>query len=334
MLWLQVAAVRRQMAISDPERYWLAGLLEGEGTFVAGPPSRRGAPALALVMTDADVVQRVARMWDRALVAIRPRQPHHKTAYASRVRGATAAIWMRGVRRLLGARRQHQIDRALAAHSGKLRWRRPAGACTTRSCARPAAIRGLCLHHYKLWWKASRRGRVSMYAPVDAAVPIEDAEMAPLCANEPLWTAWLAGLLEGEGTFAITRGYPVIRVQMCDLDVLERAAAIMRIARISPKDVERNREHGWSPAFQIALGGARAAEWMCVLRPLMGERRTTEIDRALGAYHPIRLTQVPRWCVIPGCERTHRSRGLCHTHYMKWHRDRRLGRKPRIIPLR
>jgi hypothetical protein len=74
--------------------------------------------------------------------------------------------------------------------------------------------------------------------------------------------------------------------------------------------------------------------WMRTLRPHMGQRRTRAIDLALAAYRPIRLAQAPRYCVIPGCERPHRGRGLCHKHYMKWDRDRKAGRKPRITPLR
>jgi hypothetical protein len=54
------------------ELYWLAGLLEGEGSFVKGPPSRPNCPIVQLAMTDGDVVERAARLlgrgvtpWDR-----------------------------------------------------------------------------------------------------------------------------------------------------------------------------------------------------------------------------------------------------------------------------
>ena len=43
--------------------YWLAGLLEGEGSFMRGPPSRPNMPAIAIQMTDEDVIQRVAQLW-------------------------------------------------------------------------------------------------------------------------------------------------------------------------------------------------------------------------------------------------------------------------------
>ena len=34
------------------ELHWLAGLLEGEGTFMTGPPSSPGLPVIAVNMTD------------------------------------------------------------------------------------------------------------------------------------------------------------------------------------------------------------------------------------------------------------------------------------------
>lgn len=328
--------VSHGVALSDLDRYWLAGLLEGEGTFMAGPPSRPRQPVVALVMTDLDVVQRTARLWDRAVVVVRPRSARHKVAYATRVRGAAADAWMRGLYPLLGARRRKQVDAALAAPVAALRWRRPAARCATPLCDRRGAVRGLCRHHYKLWWKISKRGRTSCYEPIDAGPPIgrsgPDEVTAP--AREPLWIAWLAGLLEGEGTFTSTATYPVISMQMCDLEVVQRAATILSIERVSRKDVERNRERGWSPAFYVAIGGARAAEWMRELRPAMGQRRASQIDHALAQYRPIRLTEAPPHCVVADCREPHRGRGLCHKHYMKWDRDRKAGGIPRITPLR
>jgi hypothetical protein len=70
------------------------------------------------------------------------------------------------------------------------------------------------------------------------------------------------------------------------------------------------------------------------LRPFMGIRRTAAIDAALAAYHPIRLIDPPERCVVDGCDDPHRSRGLCHRHYMSWMRDVAKGRTPRVTPLR
>jgi hypothetical protein len=146
--------------------------------------------------------------------------------------------------------------------------------------------------------------------------------------------AWIAGLLEGEGSFIANRGaqlsYPVIKVEMCEREVIERGAQLLdtRVWVVPP------RTQGWRPTYVAQIGGHRAAEWMRALRPYMGLRRTAAIDVALSAYHPIRLIAAPLVCIVQGCERTHRARGLCNTHYMSWSRDRARGRTPRITPLR
>lgn len=332
---VQACADTDHVEITDVECYWLAGLLEGEGTFQIGPPSRPHSAAIAVQMTDADVIRRVSAMWDRAVVEIQPRDPRHKVSWVTRVRGASAAAWMHALRPLMGTRRRLQIDQALSDQKAGLRWRRPIGVCSVVTCGRAGAIRGLCLRHYKLWWKAKKHGRRSPYVPTDPVAPIvPSGSESPPDPSDGRWIAWLAGLLEGEGTFTSKSTYPVISTQMCDRDVIERVASLLGISRVRLKDDLRNRQHGWSPSWYIAVCGGRAAEWMRTLRGSMGARRAAEIDKALGSYRPIRLTGAPVRCVVPSCDRPHRSRGLCHTHYMKWDRDLKAGRRQRITPLR
>ena len=147
--------------------------------------------------------------------------------------------------------------------------------------------------------------------------------------------AWVAGLLEGEGSFTLSRdsanSYPVVSLEMVDRDVIERAARVLGAARIQRVEPDRPE---WSVTYRAAVAGKLAAEWMRKLRPLMGHRRRLAIDAALAAYQPIRLVDPPRTCVVPGCSAPHRGRGLCHKHYMTWSRDRLTGRSPRVMPLR
>jgi len=146
--------------------------------------------------------------------------------------------------------------------------------------------------------------------------------------------AWIAGLLEGEGSFIANQSarfsYPVIKVEMCEQEVIARAAHLLdtRVWVVPPGT------EGWRTTYVAQIAGHRAAEWMRTLRPYMGLRRTAAIDAALSAYHPVRLIEPPLVCVVEGCERSHRARGLCNTHYMSWSRDRAKGRRPRITPLR
>jgi hypothetical protein len=95
---------------------WLAGLLEGEGSFMAGPPSSPRMPVISVNMTDHDVVARVGTMLGRKPFEITPRDPRWRTSYQVRVTGSRAVHWMTLLRPLMGARRQGQIDHALACY--------------------------------------------------------------------------------------------------------------------------------------------------------------------------------------------------------------------------
>ena len=148
-------------------------------------------------MTDRDVVVRVAELFNRAVVATRPRQNHHKVPYLTVIKGAPAARMMRALAPLMSPRRRGQIERALGNHHPKRRHRRAAEDLTTDGS--------------DLSWQR---------ADTDAGL------------------AWLAGILEGEGSFLSAKldgyTYPRVQMTMCDRSVLERAMALMPGSRISP----------------------------------------------------------------------------------------------------
>lgn len=113
---------------------------------------------------------------------------------------------------------------------------------------------------------------------------------------------------------------------MCDRDVVERAAALLGTSSIS-ESRKREDERGWRPTHRCAVSGHRAAVLMRALQPLMGQRRQRQIEAALRVYRPIRLVAAPAVCIVSDCDRPHESRGLCHKHYMAWHRARRDGKQ-------
>ncbi len=112
-----VATVRELPPISGPDLCWLAGLIEGEGTFLAGPPSSPRSPAVQLSMVDRDIVERAGELLGAAVTVVPSRREGWKTAYCVRVRGARAVPWMQRLRPLMGTRRQAQIDRAIASYA-------------------------------------------------------------------------------------------------------------------------------------------------------------------------------------------------------------------------
>lgn len=107
---------------------------------------------------------------------------------------------------------------------------------------------------------------------------------------------WLAGLLEGEGTFDLHRGrYPRIRVGMSDRDVVGRAAHLMgsRIRMSIPLD-------GSKTMFHAELSGERAAAIMQALLPYMGARRSSKIGEILGGFQTRDRKGLVRGARIPG----------------------------------
>ena len=92
---------------------------------------------------------------------------------------------------------------------------------------------------------------------------------------------WLAGLLEGEGSFDAHRGrYPRIRLAMTDRDVVGRAASLMDTKiRLSLHPAPA------SATWHSEVSGPRAAEIMRAILPHMGSRRSGRIADVLGVSH-------------------------------------------------
>jgi hypothetical protein len=100
----------------------------------------------------------------------------------------------------------------------------------------------------------------------------------------PKWTdletAWLAGLLEGEGCFSLHpgRGKRVYaRVSMCstDRDIVTRACTYMN-TRLYAANYRRRPSH-YKDKFQTYCVGVKAIEVMNRILPYMGERRSARI---------------------------------------------------------
>src|SRR5690606_12530806 len=91
---------------------------------------------------------------------------------------------------------------------------------------------------------------------------------------------WLAGLLEGEGSFDAHRGkYPRVRVGMTDRDVVGRAASLLGAnVRLSLKPAPMK------ATWQAEVSGEKAAAVMREILPFMGARRSGKSAAILGAY--------------------------------------------------
>jgi hypothetical protein len=93
-------------------------------------------------------------------------------------------------------------------------------------------------------------------------------------------TAWLAGLLEGEGTFfRVKKGHSVgIHLGMCDEDTVRCAAGIMDCKVW----YDRNRSHKNGKGYWVAyLGSQKAMDVMNRVLPFMHSRRSARIRELL-----------------------------------------------------
>lgn len=99
--------------------------------------------------------------------------------------------------------------------------------------------------------------------------------------------AWLAGYLEGEGSFLkrvrrATTGWsepPKITVEAVDRDVIERAANLMQCRVLFFKLSEKNPK--WHDTYRAFVTNKKAVEIMRLILPLMGKRRAAKIKEIL-----------------------------------------------------
>ena len=121
--YIQVAqAVKsedRLIATQDRNIYWLAGILEAEGSFLAGFPSRPNQPRIQVTTTDEDVVGWIASWLGVNYIVLKHRNDSHvskKQAFFACVTAGPAVTIMRQLYALLGKRRQEQVRQALASY--------------------------------------------------------------------------------------------------------------------------------------------------------------------------------------------------------------------------
>lgn len=127
--------------------------------------------------------------------------------------------------------------------------------------------------------------------------------------------AWLAGLLEGEGSFFMLTShvggkayrYPRIAVNMTDRDIIERVAALLcgSVYDIPATSIRP----GMKLQYRAQASGSNAAEWMVRLKPWLGARRAAKIDELLAEYGAIEPTNVRR---ARACSQSQKARWALH----------------------
>jgi hypothetical protein len=266
---------------------WLAGLLEAEGTFLRPTPSTPNCPVVACRMTDRDVVERVAACFGTKVHSID--RGRYRTEYASVIKGGRAVKLMADLKPLMGDRRRRAIERAMLAYVSphhKLSFelaeeirRHFDGGESIAALARTYGVRPQTV-------RPLLRGELYSSAPSLPwrGVPPELPLLSPPPELTQVEFHWLAGWLEGEGSFmAPTPSDPQrvrISAQAKDHDVVSEAS---RLCRVTPSYdySKRARSRGWSPTWRLLMRGRRAALFMERLSPILGARRKRQIASAL-----------------------------------------------------
>lgn len=101
------------------ELYWLAGLLEGEGSFLKGSPSQPNRCAISIATTDKDVAEKVENIFTTKKIFIPnagKKVSHYKDVYLIRVTGGRAVKLMTALCSLMSERRKSQINQAIESY--------------------------------------------------------------------------------------------------------------------------------------------------------------------------------------------------------------------------
>src|SRR6476469_4068134 len=109
--------------MTDYEFFWLVGLLEGEGSFSARPPSAPNLVRISLHMTDVDIVAKVAQLWGQSYHQVqkaRSEKMGWKPSFQVLLRGKAAVDLMKRMQPHMGQRRQEQTRRALDSYNPNL----------------------------------------------------------------------------------------------------------------------------------------------------------------------------------------------------------------------
>ena len=98
---------------------------------------------------------------------------------------------------------------------------------------------------------------------------------------------WIAGLLEGEGCFSISRNTPAIIVGMTDEDVVKSVCDTWGSTLRGPKRMKGSRKDVWV----TSIHGSNAVGWMQTLFKLLGRRRQTRIREILNVWRKAPVSQ-------------------------------------------
>lgn len=286
--------IRHVRGMDVRDVHWLAGLLEGEGYFGLVKNRDRWVAHLSLSMTDEDVVARAADLIGVSVGRTAARRVGWRATYRVAAKGSRALEIMRLVHPLCGERRTTRIDDVLARHEQ----RTPPSKLTVedvrqirRRLASGAETQTALADAFGVTRRVIRLVRDGIRREEPGRRPIGPFEVEGVADQRLLNLAWLAGLLEGEGSFMLpppsAPRSPLVVLQMTDRDVVERAASLIGVSCYAMP--LRNPNH--RPVFMARARGLRAVSVMTAITDQMGQRRSERIAEAVASYCPQKPSQ-------------------------------------------
>lgn len=138
--------------------------------------------------------------------------------------------------------------------------------------------------------------------------------------------AWLAGLLEGEGSFSVVSFMPKIQLSMTDEDIVQRAASILGTNVTGPYKSKQLTKAGGAkkPVWYVNVTGSRAAAWLMTIYTLMGGRRQQKIYGVLAKWKESAFTH-KRDFALCHPDRKHVAKGKCSLCYQQDYRETNRG---------
>jgi len=314
---------------------WLAGIIEGEGCF------SDVYPIIQLQMTDKDVVERVASLFDRPLRAWQSKTTGLKRVYICNVSGTDAISWMMTLYSEMGTRRRGQIKEAINKWKASSRIPRGANGRRLPAICHPDRLRkahGLCpscsVKNYRSRGNTMSGDRIrpsDLHLRVNAKIQnthsIDIARTRPDLGDiTPIAKdiSWLAGVLEGEGSFLKANRQPVISLAMADRDVIEHAARLWnRAANTWHRKGSTCKGSNYKPIHFCRVTGVAAISWMMTLYSSMGIRRKQRIKSLIEEWRASsnmpKSSRGYRFPAICHSDRVRHGRGLCRACYWKIH---------------
>ena len=102
----------------------------------------------------------------------------------------------------------------------------------------------------------------------------------------PTQWAWIAGLLEGEGCFTISSGYPRIILKMTDKDIVERFANFFGVKVYQRETADPKHKTQWH--CQVAKK-TLVHNIACHIHEYLGERRRAAIAEWYCLWEDLKL---------------------------------------------